>query len=120
MSFFIWGDHSVAAYSRCGRIMVVKRFRKLSLFRSVNDLLMAPIIRLALLTCSIMCMLKLSLSSNMTPRSFSWLTILSGSCQVTLIRICLGGRIAAIFLSIDVVPQGLVGIYLGHRMKLAD
>ena len=78
MSFFIWGDHTAAAYSRCGRIMVVKRFRKLSLFRSVNDLLMAPIIRLALLTCSVMCMLKLSLSSNMTPRSFSWLTILSG------------------------------------------
>ena len=59
--------------------MVVKRFGKLSLFRSVNDLLMSPIIRLALLTCSVMCMLKLSLSSNMTPRSFYWLTILSGS-----------------------------------------
>ena len=36
----------------------------------------------------------------------------SGSCQVALIRICLGGRIAAIFRSIDVVPHGLAGIYL--------
>ena len=52
------------------RIRSLKRFRKLSLFRSVNDFLIAIIIRLALLTCSVMCMLKLSLAYNMTSRSF--------------------------------------------------
>ena len=47
MSIFIWGDHTDVAYSRI------------------------DMIQLALLTCSVMCMLKLSLSSNMIPRSFS-------------------------------------------------
>ena len=42
MFFFLWGDYTEAGYSKCWRIMILKILPKLSLFRSVNDLLMDP------------------------------------------------------------------------------
>ena len=73
-SFLYIGAQIDVAYSRCGRTRDLNKFRNISLSINVKVLNMSPTIWLAFDTFVLMCSVKVSLLSNMTPKSFSLLT----------------------------------------------
>ena len=87
MSFFKNADQTTAwtvAFSKWGRINVLKRGRNISLYIYVNVRLISPNILLAFLTQFSMWLsnLNLNVHSNVTPMSFSLLTSVTGICSL--------------------------------------
>ena len=71
MAYFLYiGAQIVVAYSRCRRTRDLKR--NISLSIKVTVLNMSPTIWLAFSTLVLICSVKVSLVSNMTPKSFDF------------------------------------------------
>ena len=65
------GVQIVVAYPRCRQTRDLNKFRNISLSIKVKVLNLSPTILLAFVTLVLICSVKVSLLSNITPKSFS-------------------------------------------------